>query len=376
MDALLKERSYHRVLLSIACLVIIIAGMREASAIIVPFLLSIFIAIMCGLPFNWMRNRGVPSFIAIFIIIAVIVGMVFGMGAYIASSVDDFLQQLPLYQKRIHVLLVMIIKWLRHFRIYISERMILQYFDPGSIMDMVANILSSLGSALTYAILIMFTVFFILIEASIFTKKVFMNNTSEKSLKTLDRILMSMEKYIALKTWISLATGLLVMVLLLTLEVNYAILWGVVAFLLNYIPNIGPFIAAIPPILLSLVDQGLGTASIVTIGFVIIKTIMGDILEPMVMGKGLSLSMLVVFLSLVFWGWVLGPVGMLLSVPLTMAIKISCESFPSTRWIANLLSSDGLPEPEEKFNDISIESGTVSGPAHSGRKGMDSADSF
>ncbi len=376
MDALLKERSYHRVLLSIACLVIIIAGMREASAIIVPFLLSIFIAIMCGLPFNWMRNRGVPSFIAIFIIIAVIVGMVFGMGAYIASSVDDFLQQLPLYQKRIHVLLVMIIKWLRHFRIYISERMILQYFDPGSIMDMVANILSSLGSALTYAILIMFTVFFILIEASIFTKKVFMNNTSEKSLKTLDRILMSMEKYIALKTWISLATGLLVMVLLLTLEVNYAILWGVVAFLLNYIPNIGPFIAAIPPILLSLVDQGLGTASIVTIGFVIIKSIMGDILEPMVMGKGLSLSMLVVFLSLVFWGWVLGPVGMLLSVPLTMAIKISCESFPSTRWIANLLSSDGLPEPEENFNDISIESGTVSGPAHPGRKGMDSADSF
>jgi predicted PurR-regulated permease PerM len=347
MDVLLKESKYPRVLLSLACLVIIIAGMREASTIIVPFLLSIFIAVMCGLPFSWMRKRGVPSFIAIFAIFSVIAGVVFGIGAYLAASMNEFLLQLPLYQKRIHLLIVMLIKWLRHFRIYISEKMILQYFDPGSIMDMVANILSGLGSSLTYAILIMFTVFFLLIEASSFTKKVFMNGASEKSLETVDRILLSMEKYIALKTWISLATGLLVMALLLALGINYAVLWGVVAFLLNYIPNIGPFIAAIPPILLALVDQGLGTASLVTLGFVIIKTIMGDILEPMVMGKGLSLSMLVVFLSLIFWGWVLGPVGMLLSVPLTMAIKISCESFPSTRWIAVLLSAEGIPESEE-----------------------------
>jgi AI-2 transport protein TqsA len=354
MDALHKERNYPRVLLSLACLVIIIAGMREASAIIVPFLLSVFIAVMCGLPFSWMRKRGVPSFIAIFAIFSVIAGIVFGLGAYIAASMNDFIVQLPLYQKRIHLLMVMLIKWLRHFRIYISERMILQYFDPGSIMDMVANLLSGLGSALTYAILIMFTVFFILIEASSFTKKVFSNGTSEKSLETVDRILVSMEKYIALKTWISLATGILVMILLLALGVNYAILWGLVAFLLNYIPNIGPLIAAIPPILLSLVDQGMGTAGLVTLGFVLIKTVMGDFLEPMVMGKGLSLSMLVVFLSLVFWGWVLGPVGMLLSVPLTMAIKISCESFPSTHWIAIMLSSEGIPEPEENIKEQSI----------------------
>ena len=340
MDIDHKEFGNGRIIIILACAVIIIAGMRAASSIIVPFLLSIFIAIMCSRPFSWMRRKGVPASLGILIIFVVIFGIIFGVGAYIGASVSDFLQQLPLYQKRIHDLMIMIIKWLRTFNIYISERMILQYFDPGSIMDIIAGLLSGLGSALTYTFLILFTVVFILFESSGFSKKVMMCGTSLRSLDTIDRIVQSMGKYIALKTWISLATGIVVMLWLMEIGVNYAVLWGVVAFLFNYIPNIGPFIAAIPPILLSLVDQGLGSAGLVTLGYVIIKTVIGDILEPIFMGKGLSLSMLAVILSLVFWGWVLGPVGMLLSVPLTMIFKITCESFPSTRWIAIILGSE------------------------------------
>jgi AI-2 transport protein TqsA len=341
MDPEVNDGSQSRFLIILACIVIVIAGMREASSIIVPFLLSVFIAVMCGVPFSWMRLKRIPAFLAISIIVVVIFGLVFGMGAYIASSADDFFQQLPLYQKRIHLLMVMIIKWLRTFHIYISERMILQYFDPGSVMEIIANLLSGLGSALTYAFLILFTVVFILIEASSFSKKISMNCVSEKSLQNIEKILKCTEKYIAIKTWISLTTGIMVMVWLMILGVNYAVLWGLVAFLLNYIPNIGPFIASIPPTLLSSVDSGLGKAGLVLLGFIVIKTIT-DVLEPMFMGRGLSLSMLVVFLSLIFWGWVLGPVGMLLSVPLTMVLKITCETFQSTRWIAILLGSDPL----------------------------------
>lgn len=340
MNVDLKEYGKGRLFIILACIVILIAGIREASSIIVPFLLSIFIAIMCSGPFKWMRKRGFPAFIAITIIVLIIIGIIFGVGAYIGASVSDFLQQLPLYQKRIHLLMVMIIKWLRTFNIYISERMILQYFDPGSIMDIVANILSGLGSALSYALLILFIVIFILVEASSFSRKVLLSGASPRSIETIDRVLACIEKYIALKTWISLATGIVVMLLLMLLDVKYAILWGVVTFLLNFIPNIGPVIAAFPPVLLSMVDSGLGTASLVTLGYIMIKTIIADILEPVFMGRGLSLSMLVVILSLIFWGWVLGPVGMLLSVPLTMIIKLSCENFPSTRWIAIFLGSE------------------------------------
>jgi predicted PurR-regulated permease PerM len=340
----LREFGEGRVVIILACIVVVIAGMREAASIIVPFLLSIFIAIMCSGMFSWMRRKRVPAFLAISFIIVMIFGAIFGLGAYIGASVNDFIQQLPLYEKRLHDLIIMLIKWLRGFHIYISEKMILRYLNPGSAMEIIANLLSGLGSALTYAFLIFFTVVFILIEAPSFSKKVAGGGASGTGLDTIERIVESIEKYLALKTWISLATGVVVTVWLTILGVNYAVLWGVVAFLFNYIPNIGPFIAAIPPILLALVDAGLGSATLVTIGYVVIKTVMGDILEPVFMGRGLSLSMLVVFLSLVFWGWVLGPVGMLLSVPLTMIIKITCESFPSTRWIAVLLDAEA-PEP-------------------------------
>ncbi len=353
MNIDLNEYGIGMIVVILACIVVLIAGMREASTIIVPFLLSVFIAVMCSGPFKWMRKKRFPAFIAISIIVLVIFGIIFGVGAYIGASVSEFLQQLPLYQKRIHLLMVMIIKWLGTFQIYISERMILQYFDPGSIMEIIANLLRGLGSALSYALIILLTMAFILVEASSFSRKVLSIGISPKSIETIDRILESIGKYLALKTWISLVTGILVTVLLMILGVKYAMLWGVVTFLLNYIPNIGPLISAIPPILLSLMDSGLGTASLVTLGYVVIKTIIADILEPIYMGKGLSLSMLVVVLSLVFWGWVLGPVGMLLSVPLTMMIKITCEGFPSTRWIAVLLASEEpVPQDQEPARNV------------------------
>ena len=342
----LKETGDGRFVIILASMVIVIAGLREASSIIVPFLLSIFIAIMCSGLFAWMRERGIPAVLAISIIVLFIFGAIFGMGAYIGASVSDFIKQLPYYQQRIHDMMTIVIKWLRGFNIYISERMILKYFDPGSVMNVIANLLSGLGSALTYALLIFFNVVFILIEASNFPQKLAASGASGTSLMTIDRIVQSVQKYLALKTWISLSTGIIVTLWLMILGVRYPVLWGVVAFLLNYIPNIGPFIAAIPPILLSLVDSGLVSASLVTLGYVVIKTIMSDILEPIFMGRGLSLSILVVLLSLIFWGWVLGPVGMLLSVPLTMILKITCESFPSTRWIAILMDSE-VPAPKD-----------------------------
>jgi AI-2 transport protein TqsA len=119
-------------------------------------------------------------------------------------------------------------------------------------------------------------------------------------------------------------------------------LWGLLAFALNYVPNIGSIIAAVPAVLLSIVQLGVLKALVVAAGYAGINMVMGSFLEPRFMGRGLGLSTLVVFLSLLFWGWVLGPVGMLLSVPLTMTAKIALESRDDTRWIAVLLGPKGL----------------------------------
>jgi predicted PurR-regulated permease PerM len=196
-------------------------------------------------------------------------------------------------------------------------------------------------------------VIFILIEASSFPVKLHTIFGDEKNtLENFDEFIHTVKQYMAIKSWMSLATGIAVFILLVVIGVNYAVLWGLLAFFLNYVPNIGSIIAAIPAVLLALIQLGFVESVIVAAGFVIINLLVGNVIEPRFMGRGLGLSTLVVFLSLIFWGWVLGPVGMLLSVPLTMTAKIALDSREETRWIATLLgpeisAKNGAPTTEE-----------------------------
>jgi len=160
------------------------------------------------------------------------------------------------------------------------------------------------------------------------------------------------QRYMAIKTWMSLMTGCVVALWLYIIGVDYPLLWGLLAFLLNYVPNIGSIIAAVPAVLLALIQLGGGSAILAGAGYLVVNMAIGNFLEPRVMGKGLGLSTLVVFISLVFWGWVFGPVGMLLSVPLTMTIKIALDSNEETRWASVLLGSEtGPPPPPEELDD-------------------------
>ena len=162
---------------------------------------------------------------------------------------------------------------------------------------------------------------------------------AKRSLLPIAEINDNVRRYLALKTLISLTTGVLVALWLRIIGVDYALLWGLLAFLLNYIPSIGSFIAAIPAVMLAFLQLGPGDGTLTLIGYLVINTAIGNFIEPRVMGEGMGLSTLVVFLSLIFWGWVLGPVGMLLSVPLTMILKIVLEANDDTRWMAVLLGS-------------------------------------
>ena len=148
-----------------------------------------------------------------------------------------------------------------------------------------------------------------------------------------------MQSYLLIKTLMSLITGAIIAIVLALMGVDFPLLWGALAVLLNYIPTIGSIIAAVPPILLSLVQLGPWYALGVTILFLAVNMIIGNILEPAFTGKQLGLSPLVVFISLLFWGWVWGPTGMILSVPLTMIIKIIMENTEGMRWMAKVLDA-------------------------------------
>ena len=327
-------------LIILASFIIVVAGMKAASSILVPFFLAVFIAVICAPPLFWLQRKGVPKVVALVLILLAIlvVGVLFG--ALIGPSLSNFLTSLPVYQGRLSAHIAALISWLREQGVNIPADEVPHILNPGWVMSLVGGIFSALSSVLTDAFLILLTVVFILLEAADFPKKLrLVLKIPERSLATIEKFSQSAKRYLVIKTLISAAVGLVIWLWLLILGVDYPVLWGTLSFLLNYVPNIGAIIAALPVVLLALVQLGVGPALLTVLGFVVVHIVLGSIIEPKLTGKGLSLSTLVVFLSMVFWGWVLGPIGMILSVPMTSLVKIALESHEETRGLAIMLGS-------------------------------------
>ena len=335
-------------LVSLAALVIVITGMKLAAPLLVPFLLAVFISILVAAPFDWLQHKGLPAGLALLVVLAVLVFVTIVIGTLIGSSVQEFTGSYPVYEARMKEMLQGVVDWLGSVGIHTSRDLLSSYADPGKAMKMAANVLGSMGNMLTNSFMILITVVFILLEAASFPVKWRVaREGADESLARFSDTAKSINHYMGIKTLTSLGTAVAVVVLLSLVGVDYPMLWGVLAFLLNFIPNIGSIIAAIPAVLLALIQLGVTQAALVAGGFLVINVVIGTFLEPRYMGEGLGLSTLVVFLSLVFWGWVLGPVGMLLSVPLTIAAKIALEVRPDTRWMAIMLGPRIDAQPVE-----------------------------
>ncbi|MDN4501143.1 AI-2E family transporter [Alteromonadaceae bacterium BrNp21-10] len=340
-----KTSNSARILLVMASVVVILAGIKTASTVLVPFLLSIFIAISCYPLIELAGRYRVPRWLAILLVIMLIIVMGLFLAGLVGKSMNDFSAQMPMYQEKLGDKFALLSEKLAVLDIKIDRQQLLSYLDPGMAMGVVSNLLSSVGGVMTNFMLILLTVVFMLFEADSFPRKVHIALADPTmKIQHIDRFLKSVKNYLAIKTVVSLGTGILAGLLLYFLEVDHFMLWATAAFLLNYVPNIGSIIAALPPMLLALVQIGPSTAGFVGLGFFMINMVMGNVIEPRYMGRGLGLSTLVVFLSLIFWGWLLGAVGMLLSVPLTMIVKIALESNEDSRWLGMLLSSEDAAE--------------------------------
>ncbi|MCL4110987.1 UNVERIFIED_CONTAM: hypothetical protein GTU68_053184 [Idotea baltica] len=207
------------------------------------------------------------------------------------------------------------------------------------LISLTLTLMTELGHILSNAFLILLTVIFILLEVGTFRRKIEVAFTKDQEMAArLAQVVTSIRHYIVIKTWVSLGTGIFIALWLKFLGVPYAGLWGLLSFLFNFIPNIGSIIAAVPAVLIAWLELTTMPAFAAAFGFVLVNVVLGNFIEPKWMGKGLGLSPLVVFCSLVFWGWVLGPVGMLLSVPLTKTVRIALDGFDDTRFVATLLS--------------------------------------
>ncbi len=337
-------------LITFAAFVVVIAGLRASEPIVVPFLLSVFLAIISTPPLFWLEKRGLPKWLAMLVVIAAIIAVAIGITALLGNSINNFSRDIPFYKTRIKEQFGGLVSWLSAHGVQVTRDQVLSYVNPGKAIELVGEIFNGFGGVLANAFLIFLTVIFILFEAHSFPRKIRTAiDDPEKKLERFEQFTQNLMRYLAIKTLTSLGTGICIGVWLWILGVEYPVLWGLLAFLLNYVPNIGSIIAAVPALLLTVVQLGPLSALWVAVGYVVVNVVFGNVVEPRMMGRGLGLSTLVVFLSLVFWGWVLGPVGMLLSVPLTMTLKIALDGSEETRWIAVMLGSEsGADDSKEK----------------------------
>ncbi|MDW2594621.1 AI-2E family transporter [Citrobacter braakii] len=336
-----------KIVIMLGMLVIILSGIRVAADIIVPFILALFIAVVLNPVVQRMVKLRIPRVIAVSLLIVIIVMLMVLLLAYLGTSLNELARTLPQYRSSLVIPLKNLEPWLQRAGIGVSVDELVKYIDPNAAMTLVTNLLAQLSNAMSSIFLLLLTVVFMLLLTVVFmllevpqlpNKLKQMMSRPIEGMAAIQRAIDSVSHYLVLKTAISIVTGLVAWGMLAALDVRFAFVWGLLAFALNYIPNIGSVLAAIPPIAQVLVFSGLYDALVVFAGYLVINLVFGNILEPRIMGRGLGLSTLVVFLSLIFWGWLLGPVGMLLSVPLTIIVKIALEQTNGGQSIAVLLS--------------------------------------
>ncbi|MCB9778625.1 MAG: AI-2E family transporter [Alphaproteobacteria bacterium] len=322
-------------ILAAAGVVVIIGGLRDAADLIIPLVFSGFLSVLVWPVVRVLVDRGLPRLLAILLVLTLVTGLLLGGTAVIGDSVARFTAGIPEYQAPLE-------ERLAEFEAVLSaragERVSVELgslLDPGSIFQAVRSGAGAVASLVSNVLLIVIATGFILLEATELSTKlkvVFGGHAT-----WLEDAAHRVQRYLALKTVISFATGLILTGLTAALGLDFPVLWGILAFVLNFVPAIGSIIASVPPTLVALVAIGPGRALAVLAVYFAVNFALGNVLEPRIMGRRLGLSPFVVILSLVFWGYVWGPPGMLVGVPMTVIVKLVLESSPTTRWVAVLL---------------------------------------
>ncbi|MCB9679056.1 MAG: AI-2E family transporter [Alphaproteobacteria bacterium] len=327
-------------LVALASVVIIVAGLKAASDILLPVLFSVFLAIL-GVPLVRLLERAkVPTEAGIPIVVLLFAAGLVGITAIIAQTVRGFTAEIDQYQQPFNELVDTTLMWADRFSIEVDLSTMSEFVQPGAIMGVLSQTLNALVAVLSRIIIVLVTMTFIMFEATeleLKFKAAF--GTDARPAGPFTDATLQVQRYLVIKSLASAFTGLFIAAGCSLLGLDFPIMWGLIAFLFNYVPSIGSIVAAIPAILLALVQLSPGSAVAVTVLYVVVNVTIGNFLEPRFMGRQLGLSPLVVFLSLLFWGWVWGPVGMLFCVPMTVIAKLFLESQEDTRWIAVFLGS-------------------------------------
>lgn len=339
-----------------AALIVVIAGLKVAQSFLVPIMIAAFIATVSFPLLKFLREKGVPRALAVFLTVAVDFVFLAALAVLAFTLVNDLQEKWDSkyaaeVSNQIRDTSKSLVQTLNGYGVSDAKEKIdevvnnnlinLQNIRFEKIWDFGTGILGKVVGFMGTSIITLIITVFMLTEARMFGRR--FEAISEARGPNLTKILSAtrdIQRFLAIKTVVSLATGILAGLLCWAAGLDFYVLWGILAFLLNFIPVIGSIVAGVPPTILALFVAGWPNALLVAGGYLLINNFLGNFLEPILVGRRFGISTLVVIISVVFWGWLWGPLGMLLAVPLTMVIKVILESSDEFRWIGIAISAE------------------------------------
>lgn len=328
----------NQLFIFLATLSIVFMALKFSADIIVPFLIAVAIAILLSPFFNYLESKHIPKAVSlVFVTLLVLVPMVI-LGGYIGEEVKGFVRNYHTIEKEFDLWLGQFANKIDAWGISITQNELREMFDQSNFSALVQGLAKQTKNQFSNIFLIFFIVSFMLMDSKyLYSKFLIVMKERKGSIKESMEIIEKIKKYFLIKVKTSFLTALWILLVLWFYDIRFPLLWATLVFFLNFIPVVGSIFAALPAITLALIDHSLMTAMWIAMWYIIVNTVIGNILEPQIMGKGLGLSALTIFLSMIFWGWLFGPAGMILSVPLTMGIQFLFAQYDETKSFAFML---------------------------------------
>lgn len=344
METKTQLEPINKILTTLALGLIVILGTRQiAQDLIVPALVAIFLTVLIYPLYKWFRIKGFSStFSVIFMILTIVVGLG-AVSTFVVWSFSLIIDSVGIY---VSAFKLEIFKNIQN--IPVDKSVIEQLttsIDPKSVVNLAqrltGGILGNIGSVVLYFGIIPMLAILMVVQIDALPKATAdLISKDSKALERAKNFAQSITIYLSGRLKVNLITGILLTIALLILGVDFALIWGLLVILLSFIPYIGLFIAGVPPVILAFIENGPWGALFVVISILLINLITENIVEPYIQGKESKISTAAVITALIFWSWLLGPVGAILSVPLTISIKFILAEYKETHWIALLMEGN------------------------------------
>lgn len=342
------------ILLGVITVILIGWALKATFIITMPLVLAFFLATLLRPVQRWLNDRLAPrlhwlSLVAVMGLFVLV--LAFGIGA-VWISIERVAEKAPQYQEQFQQIFADVRAWAQHHNLPIREDLLKSGGFRNKLLEYVGWGVSSLLNAVALVVLVFFLLLLMLLETHTWRDKsrtAFRWHSAAAIFDTTDAIADQVRRYLTVRTVVSLISGVCAGLWAMVMGVDFALLWGLLTFILNYVPNIGSIISVIPPTLMAVFQFGPGRGAVVLAGLIAIEQVIGNYIDPRLQGRKMSISPVVVLVSVIFWGWIWGTVGALIAVPITATVIIVCAHVPSLRPIALLLSDTGSAEELSRY---------------------------